>query len=293
VFLQQLVNGLTIGSTYAIFAVGYTLILGVLGVVNMAHGTVFTLSAYAGLLVASNLSTNIVVILLAGMFIGAFLGLLLELVVFRPIRVRNAGPMASLIGTIGISIFLQSFAERTFGPQTQQFPSGIIEGTFTIGTIQISYIQILSFLTAIGLMLVIGYFINSTKTGRAIRSTAENPEASSLLGINTNAITMITMVLASALAGAAGVLIGLMYNAIEPTMGSSMSFNGLAVIIFGGLGNVKGAVIGGFILGVAEVFTVAFGLSHFREAVAFILIIVILFFRPQGLFGDSRKGGRL
>lgn len=292
-FLQQLVNGLTIGSTYAIFAVGYTLILGVLGVVNMAHGTVFMLSAYAGLLVAHNFSTNIVVILLAGMVIGAFLGAVLELLVFRPIRVRDAGPMASLIGTIGISIFLQSFAERTFGPQTQQFPSGIIEGSITLGSIQISYIQILSFVTAILLMVVIGYFINSTKTGRAIRSTAENPEASSLLGINTNAITMTTMVLASALAGAAGVLIGLMYNAIEPTMGAAMSFNGLAVIIFGGLGNVKGAVVGGFILGLAEVFTVAFGFSHFREAVAFVLIIVVLFFRPQGLFGDSRQGGRI
>lgn len=292
-FLQQLVNGLTIGSTYAIFAVGYTLILGVLGVINMAHGTVFMLSAYAGLLVANHFSTNIVVIILGGMIIGAFLGLLLELFVFRPISTRNAGTMASLIGTIGISIFLESFAEQTFGPQTQQFPSGIIEGTVTLGSIQISYIQILSFVTAIALMVVIGYFISSTKTGRAIRTTAENPEAAALLGINTNSITMITTVLSSALAGVSGVLIGLMYNAIEPTMGSSMSFNGLAVIIFGGLGNVKGAVIGGFILGLAEVFTVAFGASQFRDAVAFILILGVLFFKPQGLFGDSRKGGRL
>lgn len=291
-FLQQLVNGLTIGSTYAIFAVGYTLILGVLGVINMAHGTVFMLSAYTGLLVASYFSTNIAVVLLAGLISGAFLGFLLELLVFRPIRKRNAGGMASLIGTIGISIFLQSFAEKTFGPQTQQFPSRIIEGTLTLGNVRVSYIQILSFVTAVVLMVVIGYFISSTKTGRAIRTTAENPEAASLLGINNNAITMITMLLASALAGASGVLMGLMYNAIEPTMGSSMSFKGLAVIIFGGLGNVKGAVIGGFILGLAEVFTVSFGASQFRDAVAFILIIVVLFFRPQGLFGDSRKGGR-
>lgn len=292
-FLQQLINGLTIGSTYAIFAVGYTLILGVLGVINLAHGTVFMLSAYAGLLIASSFSANIFIIILAGMLIGGFLGILLELFVFRPIRVRKAGDMASLIGTIGISIFLQSFAEKQFGPQTQQFPSGIIEGALSIGNVQISYIQLLSFFTALLLMVVIGYFISSTKTGRAIRSTAENPEASSLLGINTNKITMITMILASALAGVSGVLIGLMYNAIEPRMGAPMSFKGLAVIIFGGLGNVKGAVIGGFILGLTEVFTVAFGASQFRDAVAFILIIFILFFRPQGLFGDSRKGGRI
>lgn len=292
-FLQQLINGLTIGSTYAIFAVGYTLILGVLGVINMAHGTVFMLSAYAGLLVASYISTNIVVIILAGMLAGAVMGVLLEFFVFRPISSRNAGPMASLIGTIGISIFLQSFAEKMFGAQTQQFPSGIMEGTLQLGSVRISYIQILSFLTALLLMVVVGYFINQTKTGRAIRSTAENPEAASLLGINTNKITLITTTLSSALAGVSGVLIGIMYNAIEPTMGSPMSFKGLAVIIFGGLGDVRGAVIGGFILGLTEVFTVAFGASQFRDAVAFILIIVILFFRPQGLFGDSRKGGRV
>ncbi len=292
-FLQQLVNGLTIGSTYAIFAVGYTLILGVLGVINMAHGTVFMLSAYAGLLVASYVSTNIVVILLAAMLAGGLMGVLLEFLVFRPISSRNAGMMASLIGTIGISIFLQSFAERIFGARTQQFPSGIIEGTIAFGSVRISYVQILSLVTAVFLMVVIGYFINRTKTGRAIRSTAENPEAASLLGINTNKITLITTTLSSALAGVSGVLIGIMYNAIEPTMGSPMSFKGLAVIIFGGLGDVKGAVIGGFILGLTEVFTVAFGASQFRDGVAFLLIIIILFFRPQGLFGDSRKGGRV
>lgn len=292
-FLQQLVNGLTIGSTYAIFAVGYTLILGVLGVINMAHGTVFMLSAYAGLLVASFISTNVVVIILTGMVAGGVLGVLLELLVFRPISVRNAGPMASLIGTIGISIFLQSFAEKMFGARTQQFPAGIIEGTLAFGSVRISYIQILSLFTAVFLMLAVSYFINRTKTGRAIRSTAENPEAASLLGIHTNKITLITTALSSALAGVSGVLIGIMYNAIEPTMGSPMSFKGLAVIIFGGLGDVRGAVIGGFILGLTEVFTVAFGASQIRDAVAFILIIIILFFRPQGLFGDSRKGGRI
>lgn len=292
-FLQQLINGLTIGSTYAIFAVGYTLILGVLGIINMAHGTVFMLSAYSGLLVANYFSTNIVVIILGGMLMGAFLGFLLEMLVFRPISKRSAGTMASLIGTIGISIFLQSVAESLFGPQTQRFPSGIIEGSIAFGSVQLSYIQILSFVTAIALMVVIGYFISSTKTGRAIRTTAENPEAAILLGINTKSITMVTTVLSSALAGVSGVLIGLMYNAIEPTMGATMSFNGLAVIIFGGLGNVKGAVIGGFILGIAEVFTVAFGASQFRDAIAFVLILGILFFKPQGLFGNSRKGGRV
>ena len=174
-FLQQLINGLTIGSTYAIFAVGYTLILGVLGVINMAHGTVFMLSAYAGLLMATNFTTNIVVIILTGMLAGAFLGVLLEFLAFRPISKLNAGPMASLIGTIGISITLQSLTERIFGARTQQFPSGIIDGTITIAGARMSYIQILSFLTAILLMVSIGYFISRTKTGRAIRSTAENP----------------------------------------------------------------------------------------------------------------------
>lgn len=292
-FLQQLVNGLTIGSTYAIFAVGYTLILGVLGVVNMAHGVVFMISSYVGLLVAHNVSANIAIIVLASMLIGALLGFLLEMLVFRPICIRKAGGMAALIGTIGISIVLQSFIEKQFGAQTQQFPTDLLKGQLNISGLQLSYIQVMSFFIAIILMIVIGYFINQTKTGHAIQATAENAEAASLLGINPNKITMITTILSSALAGVSGILIGLMYNAIEPTMGSPMSFKGLAVIIFGGLGNVKGAVIGGFILGLTEVFTVALGGSQYRDAVAFILIILVLFFKPQGLFGDSRKGGRV
>ena len=171
-FLQQLVNGLTIGSTYAIFAVGYTLILGVLGVVNMAHGVVFMISSYVGLLVAHNVSANIAIIVLASMLIGALLGFLLEMLVFRPIRIRKAGGMAALIGTIGISIVLQSFIEKQFGAQTQQFPTDLLKGQLNISGLQLSYIQVMSFFIAIILMIVIGYFINQTKTGHAIQATA-------------------------------------------------------------------------------------------------------------------------
>lgn len=291
-FLQQLVNGLTLGSTYAIFAIGYTLILGVLGIINMAHGEIFMIGAYVALIMVSQFGMNIFFALMIAMVVGAILGYLLELLAFRPLRKRNVSGLAPLISTIGISLILENIALNAFGPQTRSFPN-ILSGTaFTIGGVSISQVQVVSFLTAIILMLIISFFINSTKIGKAIRATSENPETASLLGIDTNRTISWTVMLASALGAASGVLMGLTYDAIEPTMGSNMSFKGLAVVILGGLGNIKGAVAGGFILGIAEIFTVAYGASAWRDAIAFIMIILLLFIRPQGLFGGVKKGGR-
>lgn len=291
-FLQQLVNGLTLGSTYAIFAIGYTLILGVLGIINMAHGEIFMIGAYVALIMVSQFGMNIFFALIIAMVVGAILGYLLELLAFRPLRKRNVSGLAPLISTIGISLILENIALNAFGPQTRSFPN-ILSGTaFTIGGVSISQVQVVSFLTAIILMLIISFFINSTKIGKAIRATSENPETASLLGIDTNRTISWTVMLASALGAASGVLMGLTYDAIEPTMGSNMSFKGLAVVILGGLGNIKGAVAGGFILGIAEIFTVAYGASAWRDAIAFIMIILLLFIRPQGLFGGVKKGGR-
>ena len=161
-----------------------------------------------------------------------------------------------------------------------------------MGVFKISGIQIISLGTAVVLMVLLTIMLNRTKVGKAIRATSENAETAGLLGINTGRIITLTVMLASALGAAAGVLIGLSFNAIEPTMGTSMGLKGLAVLIMGGLGNVEGAMAGGFILGIAEVFSVAYGTSSYRDAVAFGLIILILFIRPEGLFAKARKGGR-
>lgn len=286
-FFQQLVNGLTLGSVYAVIAIGYTLVFGVLNIVNMAHGGIIMMGAYIGLLLVTVAGWGLFPALIGAMVGGAILGYLLEVLALRPLRGKKVTHLAPLISTIGVSIFLESAALLVFGPQTRAFPTDYNQ-LMDFGLFKISEIQIIS----MGMAIVLMVLLNKTKIGKAVRATAENIETASLLGIHTRRIITFTVMLASALGAAAGVLIALSFNAIEPTMGTSMGFKGLAVLIMGGLGNVGGAMAGGFILGVAEVFSVAYGASSFRDAVAFGLIILILFIRPQGLFAKAGKGGR-
>lgn len=290
-FFQQLVNGLTLGSVYAVIAIGYTLVFGVLNIVNMAHGGIIMMGAYIGLLLVTVAGWGVFPALIGAMVGGAILGYLLEVLALRPLRGKKVTHLAPLISTIGVSIFLESAALLVFGPQTRAFPTDYNQ-LMDFGLFKISEIQIISMGTAVVLMVLLTLLLNKTRIGKAVRATAENIETASLLGIHTRRIITFTVMLASALGAAAGVLIALSFNAIEPTMGTSMGFKGLAVLIMGGLGNVGGAMAGGFILGVAEVFSVAYGASSFRDAVAFGLIILILFIRPQGLFAKAGKGGR-
>ena len=287
-FLQQLVNGLTLGSLYAVLAIGLTLVFGVLNIINMAHGGIFMIGAFVGLFMVTIFNVNIFVALIVAMAVGAILGYLLEFVALRPLRKKKVSHLAPLISTIGVSIFIESLALLLWGPQTRSFPPDYIGGLIDFGAFKISMVQIIGLGVSIVLMLILNIVIKKTKIGKAIRAVSMSTETAALLGINPTMIISVTVMIASALGAAAGVLVGLSFNAIEPTMG----FKGLAVLILGGLGNITGAMVGGFILGVAEVFSVAYGASTFRDAVAFGLIILLLFWRPQGLFGSKDKGGR-
>lgn len=291
-FLQQLVNGLTLGSAYAVIAIGYTLVFGVLNIVNMAHGGIFMVGAYIGLLLVTEAGFGIFSALIGAMVGGAVLGYALEIFALRPLRRRKVTHLAPLISTIGVSTFLESVALMVWGPQTRSFPTSFGNELMDFGAFKISGIQIISLGTAVVLMVLLTILLNKTKIGKAVRATSESAETASLLGINTGRIITFTVMMASALGAAAGVLIGLSFNAIEPTMGTAMGLKGLAVLIMGGLGNVEGAMAGGFILGIAEVFSVAYGSSSYRDAVAFGIIILILFIRPEGLFSKAGKGGR-
>lgn len=291
-FLQQLVNGLTLGSAYAVIAIGYTLVFGVLNIVNMAHGGIFMVGAYIGLLLVTEAGFGIFPALIVAMVGGAVLGYALEIFALRPLRRRKVTHLAPLISTIGVSTFLESVALMVWGPQTRSFPTSFGNELMDFGAFKISGIQIISLGTAVVLMVLLTILLNKTKIGKAVRATSESAETASLLGINTGRIITFTVMMASALGAAAGVLIGLSFNAIEPTMGTAMGLKGLAVLIMGGLGNVEGAMAGGFILGIAEVFSVAYGSSSYRDAVAFGIIILILFIRPEGLFSKAGKGGR-
>jgi len=290
-FWQQLVNGLTLGSTYSLVALGYTLIMGVLNIINMAHGEIFMIGAFVGLYLVTYFKVNIFVAMAGAMVTSALLGCLMEMLALRPLRRKAVSHLAPLISTIGVSIFLESLALNLFGPQSQAFPTELAAVQFQLGPIRISLVQIVILAISFGLMFVLRFWLSKTRVGKAIRTTAENVETANLLGINTNRIIFLTVALASGLGGIAGVLVGLSFNAVEPTMGLSMGLKGLAVLILGGMGNITGAMLGGLILGIAEVFTVAYGASSYRDAVAFGMIILILFIRPQGLFGN-RQGGR-
>ncbi len=292
-FWQQLVNGLTLGSTYSLVALGYTLIMGVLDIVNMAHGEIFMFGAFTGLILASHFHVNIFVAMLGAALVGSLLGIILERVALRPLRRRAVSHLAPLISTIGVSIFLESVALKVFGPESQAFPQTLAGKIYTIGPMQISLVQVVILAVAFGLMLILRFWLARTKIGKALRATAESTETAGILGVNTNLIIVLTVSLASGLGAIAGVLVGLTFNAVEPTMGMSMGLKGLAVLILGGMGNITGAMFGGLILGVAEVFSVAYGASSYRDAVAFGMIILILFVRPQGLFGaKDQTGGR-
>lgn len=291
-FLQQVVNGFTLGSTYAVIALGYTLIFGVLNIVNMAHGEIFMIGAFVGLMLVTKFNVGVFGALAGAMVAGAALGYLLERIALRPLRRKAVSHMAPLISTIGVSIFLESLALKIFGPQAQAFPAVYSGQLFSVGPMKISFIQIIILGVSVGLMLALRFWLAKTKLGKSIRATAENIETAGILGVDTSKVIVMTVMLASGLGAVAGVLVGLAFNAVEPTMGISMGFKGLAVLILGGLGNITGAMVGGFILGLAEVFSVAYGASSYREAVAFGLIMILLFLRPQGLFGSKPQGGR-
>ena len=217
----------------------------------------------------------------------------MEKLALRPLRRRASSHLAPLISTIGVAIFLENAALRIFGPQAQAFPPVFGGGLLDLGLFKISFVQIIILAISFGLMLLLRFWLAKTRIGKSIRTTAESIETAGLMGINTGKIIVLTVMLASGLGAVAGVLVGLAFNAVEPTMGVTMGFKGLAVLILGGLGNITGAMVGGLVLGVAEVFTVAYGASSYRDAVAFGLIIFLLFLRPQGLFcSQGAQGGR-
>ena len=284
--LQQLVNGLMLGSTYALIAIGYTLVFGVLHLVHLAHGEVFMIGAFIGLYVVLWSGAGVAVALVAALLGTALLGVLIELVAFRPLRARTGHALAPMISTIGVGIVLQEVATRLFGSELVGFPHRLQPVTFALGPVTITSVQLLILGVALALMIALHLFVARTRLGMAMRATAESVVAARLLGIETSRIIVLTFAIASALGGAAGVLVGLSFNAISPFMGIDMGIKGLAIMLIGGLGNVQGAMVGGIVLGIVEVLSVAYLASSYRDAFAFAIMIAILLFRPQGLFGS-------
>ncbi len=281
--LQQLVNGVMLGAVYALIAIGYTLIFGVLGMLHLAHGEVFMVGAFVGLLVATTYSGNVMLALAAAMLATGLLGVLIERVAFRPLR--GAHHLAPLATTIGAGIALQETARWYFGPEQKGFPAAIAAISWELGPLRVSSVQVFILASAVVLMAAVSMFLARTRAGRAVRATAEDPAVAGLLGVNVSAVIVLVFFVASALAGAAGVLVGLAYNSVHPFIGVQMGIKGLVVMLLGGLGNVPGAMVGGLVLGILEVLGVAYFASSYRDAFAFGAVMLMLLVRPEGLLG--------
>ncbi len=279
--LEQILNGLTLGSIYAIVALGYTLVFGVLNIINMTHGEIFMFGAFMGVVITNVLHYPLWVGFLVAIIVTGIMGYLLERFALRPLRGKQGvSHLAPLISTIGVSILLENVAHHLFGAGNHPFRTAFSKVSFQIGSITVYLVQIVIFVIAVILMIGLTYWLSKTKAGKALRACAENLETASLLGVNTRKMITITVIMASSMGGIAGILVGMAFNSVTPQMGLSMGLKGLAIIILGGMGSVRGAVIGGLILGLSETFMVAFGDSGYRDAIAFIAIIVILLSRP-------------
>jgi branched-chain amino acid transport system permease protein len=280
---QQLINGLMLGASYSLVAIGYTLIFGVLNLLYFAHGEVFMIGAFVGLYMVTLGGANIYVALLGAMIASALLGVVAVYVSVRPVSKDH--PLAPLISTIGLTIVIQNLAVYIFGGQQVAFPDTIQETLYHIGPISISSVQIFILTVALVLMVLLWLFIERTKMGRAIRATAENHETAALLGVDVNRVVLMTFIIGSGIAGIAGVLDGIKNSGISPFMGLGAAVKGLIVMLLGGLGNVMGAMVAGLLLGMIEILSSAYIGTMERDFFSFAILILILLYRPTGLFG--------
>jgi branched-chain amino acid transport system permease protein len=285
VIAQQLVNGLFLGAVYALFAIGYTLVFGVLDILNLAHAAIYMVAAFAAYsLVAQGLP--LVVAFAGAVVLAGLLGILLDRVAFAPLRRRNAGTLVPLISSIGAAIVIGAVARGVYGIDERPFSPGNAEAPpIHLGPVTFTAVEAVILATAIALMLALSYVLRATTLGRSIRAVAQDRVAAALLGVDLERTIAATFFIASALGGAAGVLSAIQYNAVSVDMGGSIELKGLAVIILGGMGSITGAVIGGFLIGAVETLAVAFGLSEWRDALTFGVMFVILIARPAGIFG--------
>ena len=283
---QQLFNALSLGCVYALFALGFTLVFGILGVINLSHGAVFMLGAYIALQSITVLEQSLWVALIIAFTVSGLTGLLVDFLILKPLRKRNAPHLIPMIATIGVGIVINNGMQGLFGAENLRFPTGTVpDSTLDVAGIHVTAIELAIIILSFSLMAVLMVLLKRTQLGRALRAIAESPKAASLLGINVEGLFLLTSFAAAALGGLAGVLIGLYSNAVFPLMGQPMLHKGIAVIILGGLGDIRGAMLGGLFLGFAEVLSVAYIGSSMRDAVAFGLLFLILLVRPQGLFG--------
>jgi len=284
--IQQLINGISLGSIYALIALGYTMVYGIIKLINFAHGDVFMVGAFTGFYLITVFHLPFVLALVLTMLITSLLGVVIERVAYKPLR--NATRIAALITAIGVSLLIEYTTIYLRGAQPAAYPDDIIPNkTIAISGLTISSQSIVILAVSVTLMIILELFIHKTKTGKAMRAVSVDADAARLMGINVDRTISVTFAIGSALAGAAGVAFGIYYIKIEPLMGIIPGLKAFIAAVLGGIGIIPGAMVGGMLLGIVEALVSAAGFSLWRDAAAFLILILILLFKPSGLFGKN------
>jgi len=286
-WIQQFVNGVSLGSIYALIALGYTMVYGIIKLINFAHGDVFMLGAFIGFYTIVRWDMHFMVALFLAMILCAVIGVLIERVAYR--RLRNATRIAALITAIGISLLIEYTVVFFRGSQPEAYPNVIETKYFELFGVQIDSKSIYVLVIAVALMLLLQFIVHKTKIGKAMRAVSHDADAARLMGINVDNTISATFAIGSALAGAAGVIFGLYYGRIDPLMGLLPGIKAFVAAVLGGIGSIPGAMVGGMLLGVVETFVSALGFSSWRDAAAFFILIFILILRPSGIFGKNTR----
>lgn len=286
-FLSYLINGISLGSVYAIIALGYTMVYGIAKMLNFAHGDIIMVGAFSAFTVISTLGMPPVLGVLASVIVCTLLGVTIERIAYKPLR--GASPLAVLITAIGVSYFLQNLALLIFGSNTKQFTSVVNLSTLKLagGALSISAVTIITILTCVVVMVALTSFINKTKMGQAMLAVSEDNGAATLMGINVNGTIALTFAIGSALAAVAGVLYCSAYPNLSPYTGAMPGIKAFVAAVFGGIGSIPGAFIGGIILGVIEALSKAYISSQLSDAIVFAVLIVVLLVRPTGILGKK------
>ncbi|KJR47623.1 High-affinity branched-chain amino acid transport system permease protein LivH [Desulfosporosinus sp. I2] len=282
---QQIINGLSLGSIYALIALGYTMVYGIIKLINFAHGDVMMVGAYSGWFAVTVLHLPFLPALLFSMISCALLGVLIERIAYKPLR--NASRIAALITAIGVSLFLEYGGMIVVTAQVRTYPPVFPDTRYILGGVYFKYGDIVMLLTAVVLMALLHFTVQYTKVGKAMRAVSYDKDAALLMGINTNNIISFTFAIGSALAAAAGVLMGVYFNTIDPLMGIIPGLKAFVAAVLGGIGIIPGAMVGGLMLGLVESIVSGLGASTWRDAVAFLILILVLIIKPSGLFGKN------
>ena len=287
-FLQQLVNGLSLGSIYALIALGYTMVYGIIKLINFAHGDIYMLGAFVAVYATRDFQLNFFLALIGAMLFCGVLGVVIERIAYKPLR--HATRITALITAMGVSYILEYGTQFLAGSDVKTFPEGLLGNlTLELGGVRISMQQIMIFAVTILLMLALTYIVNRTRMGRAMRAVSVDEEAAQLMGISVDRTISFTFLLGSVLAGAAGVLVGVYYNSINPLMGMTPGLKAFIAAVFGGIGIIPGAMIGGLSIGIAETLVIAYGSSLYKDAIVYVILILILIIKPAGLLGKHVK----